>query len=227
VQIRDFVSKYDGLALEDALFDIPLRKEYVLSRIGKGKRVLDVGCLGGKTARLIMEQNNEVWGVELNSAAAEVARQRGIRVKVADIEEGLPFEDSTFDVVNAGEVVERLYDTKNFFEESWRVLKVGGLLLFTTPNLNSLENRIRIASGGYLTMVGAYPEDHFGDHIRVFNLSKIKEICRQTGFQLVDVSGIPKLESWGKWVDQSLGIVGRLLPSFSKVLMVTAKKIEG
>ena len=226
MQIRDFVSKYDSLASEDALFDIPLRKEYVLSRIGKGKRVLDVGCLGGKTARLIMEQNNEVWGVELNSAAAEVARQRGIRVKVADIEEGLPFESSSFDVVNAGEIVERLYDTKSFFEESWRVLKVGGILLFTTPNLNSLENRIRIISGGYLTMVGAYPEDHFGDHIRLFNRSKIKEICRQTGFQLVDVSGIPKLESWGKWVDHSLGIVGKILPGFSKMLMVTAKKIE-
>src|SRR5687767_1413509 len=120
MQMRDYVTKYDSLASEDSLFEIPLRKEYILSRIGRGKRVLDVGCLGGKVSRLIMEQNNEVWGIELNPAAAEVARQRGVRVKVANVEDGLPFDNTSFDVVNAGEVVEHLYDTKNFFEESRR-----------------------------------------------------------------------------------------------------------
>jgi len=224
MQMRDYVKKYDSLASEDALFDVPLRKEYILSRIGKGKRVLDVGCLGGKISRLIMEQNNEVWGVELNPAAAEVARQRGVRVRVANIEDGLPFDDEHFDIVNAAEVVEQLYDTKHFFEEAHRVLKPNGLLLFMTPNLNSLENRIRVFAGGYLTMIGAYPEDHFGDHVRVFNLPKIREICRNTGFDLVDVCGIPKLESWGKLLDHSLGVVGKILPSFSKLLVVTARK---
>ncbi len=226
MQMRDYVARYDSLASEDALFDIPLRKEYILSRIGRGKRVLDVGCLGGKVSRLIMEQNNEVWGVELNPAAAEVARQRGVRVTVANIEEGLPFEPNTFDVVNAAEVVEQLYDTKLFFEEASRVLKKEGFLIFTTPNLNSLENRIRVVTGGYLTMIGAYPEDHFGDHVRVFNVSKIRELCKQTGFRLVDVYGIPKLGSWGRLLDQSVGVVGKILPSFSKLLMVTAKKSQ-
>lgn len=225
MQMRDYVTKYDSLASEDSLFEIPLRKEYILSRIGRGKRVLDVGCLGGKISRLIMEQNNEVWGIELNPSAAEAAQKRGVRVKIANIEDGLPFETSSFDFVNAGEIVEHLYDTKYFFEESWRVLKTNGKLLFTTPNLNSLENRIRVVTGGYLTMSGAYPEDHFGSHIRLFNLSKIKEICHQTGFELVDICGIPHLESWGKWADQSLGVVGKLLPSFSKLLMVTAQKM--
>src|SRR3954469_10742117 len=114
MQMHDYVSKYDSLASEDALYDIPQRKEYLLGQIGRGKRVLDVGCLGGKLSREILERNNEVWGVEINPAAAEVAQRRGIRVKVADAEQGLPFEDSSFDVVHAGEVIEHLYDTKHF-----------------------------------------------------------------------------------------------------------------
>ena len=69
MQMRDYVTKYDSLAAEDTFFDIPLRKEYILSRIGKGKRVLDVGCLGGRLSRLIMDQNNEVWGIEVNPTA--------------------------------------------------------------------------------------------------------------------------------------------------------------
>src|SRR4051794_7165336 len=122
MQMHDYVARYDSLSSEDTLFNIPRRKELLLSAIGRGKRVLDVGCLGGRISRLIMDQNNEVWGVELNPAAAKVASKRGIRVKVANVEEGLPFESMSFDAVNAGEIVEHLYDTKRFFEESARVL---------------------------------------------------------------------------------------------------------
>lgn len=225
MQMRDYATKYDSLASEDVLFEIPCRKEYLLSQIGRGKRVLDVGCLGGKISQLIKDQNNEVWGIEINPAAAAVAKRRGIRVKVANVEDGLPFEDRFFDVVNAGEILEHLYDTKHFFEESRRVLKKGGLLLFTAPNLNSLENRVRVIWGGYLTMLGAYPEDHFGEHVRIFNLSKIKELCQQTGFKVIDVCGVLHLESMGKWVDRPMGWVGKVLPSFSKLLMVTACRL--
>ncbi len=225
MQMRDYVARYDSLASEDAFFDIPLRKEYVLSRVGKGKKVLDVGCLGGRLTRLIMDQNNEVWGVDINPAAAAVAQKRGVRVKIANVEDGFPFGGGSFDVVNAGEVIEHLYDTKNFFEEARRVLKTQGLILFSVPNLNSFENRIRVVTGGYLSMAGAYPEDHFGDRVRVFNLAKIRELCNQTGFRLIDVCGIPNLQSRGRWIDGSLGIVGKILPSFSKLLMLTAQRI--
>ncbi len=226
MQMRDYVARFDSLASEDALFDIPFRKEYILSRIGRGKKVLDVGCLGGKLSRLILDQNNEVWGIELNSNSASVARERGIRVKIADVEEGLPFEDASFDVVNAGEILEHLYDTRFFFCEAKRVLKSRGMILFSVPNLNSIENRIRVVTGGYLTTLGAYPEDHFGERVRVFNRSKIEELCEQTGFRLTHICGIPNLESHGKWVDTSLGWMGKILPSFSKILLVTAEKIS-
>jgi 2-polyprenyl-3-methyl-5-hydroxy-6-metoxy-1,4-benzoquinol methylase len=145
-------------------------------------------------------------------------------VKFANVEDGLPFDDCTFDVVNAGEVLEHLYDTKLFFQEAARVLKREGILLFTVPNLNSLENRLKVLRGAYLGMAGAYPEDHFGSHVRMFNLSKIRELCARTGFALEDVRGIPALEARGRWVDLSLGVAGRVLPGFSKVLMGRARK---
>jgi 2-polyprenyl-3-methyl-5-hydroxy-6-metoxy-1,4-benzoquinol methylase len=226
MQMHDYVSKYNSLASEEALFNIPQRKEYLLAQIGRGKRVLDVGCLGGQISRLILERGNEVWGVEINPTAAEVARKRGIRVKVADVEQGLPFEDLSFDVVHAGEVLEHLYDTKSFFADCRRVLKPGGILLFTTPNLNSLENRLRVVTGGYLSMIGAYPEDHYGGHVRVFNVQKVKELCRQTGFELKTVRGVFGLEARARWLDAPLRVAGRVAPTFSKLLMFKAQKRE-
>ena len=220
----DYAAKYDSLAAESALYDIPFRKEYLLSNIGRGKRVLDVGCLGGQISKLIQDNNNDVWGVEINPSAAKAAEARGIKVKVADVEEGLPFDTDSFDAVNAGEVIEHLYDTKYFFSEAARVLKTGGVFLFTTPNLNSLENRVRVATGGYLAMAGAYPEDHFGDHIRQFNLGKIRELCAQTGFEVEDVRGVPAMKTKGKWVDLSLSVFGRVAPGLSKLLIVRARK---
>jgi methionine biosynthesis protein MetW len=222
--MHDYVSKYDSLASEQQLFNIPLRKEYLLEQIGRGKRVLDVGCLGGQLSRLMLEHGNAVWGVEINPAAAEVAAKRGILVKVADVEQGLPYEDEFFDVVHAGEVIEHLYDTKAFLSECRRVLKPGGLMLFTTPNLNSLENRLRVAVGGYLSMAGAYPEDHYGSHVRVFNVDKVRELCAQTGLELEEVRGVFNLERRARWIEAPLRVAARVAPTLSKLLIFKARK---
>lgn len=224
MRMDQYIEHYNDLAMEDELFKIPLRKEFILKSIGKGKRVLDVGCLGGQITQLIREQNNEVVGIEANPKAAEIARKRGIEVTVANVEDGIPLPTATFDVVCAAEVVEHLYDTKHFFEEAHRVLRTRGVFIFTTPNLNSIENRIRVLHGGYLGMTGAYPEDHFGGHVRIFNRAKIEELCSRTGFEVEMISGIPALGSHGKLWDRSMRLAGQVLPSWSKILMVRARK---
>jgi 2-polyprenyl-3-methyl-5-hydroxy-6-metoxy-1,4-benzoquinol methylase len=224
MKMHQYIEAYDELAAEGELFRIPLRKEFILSAIGSGKRVLDVGCLGGQITEVIRSRNNEVFGIEANPRAAGTARERGIDVTIANVEDGIPFQTASFDAVNACEVVEHLYDTKSFFDEVARVLRPGGVFVFTTPNLNSMENRIRVARGGYLGMAGAYPEDHFGSRVRIFNIAKVREICEQTGFAVEEVRGIPGLETRGPIWDRSMKLAGKFLPSWSKILMVKARR---
>lgn len=223
MKLNDYIRRYDSLSAEGPLFEIPVRKEYILKEIGRGKRVLDLGCMGGQISKLIKDQNNEVYGVEVNAKAAELAEKRGIRVKVFDLNDGIPFEDGFFDVVNAGEIVEHLYDTKYLFEEIARVLKPGGLLLFSVPNLNSLSNRLSVLTGGYLSLMGAYPDDHYGGHIRVFNLSKVEEICSQTGFKVVDVVGVPSLEKESVRYRMLQPLV-RAVPQLGELLVIKASR---
>ena len=99
-------------------------------------------------------------------------------------------------------------------------------MLFSTPNLNSLENRLRILRGGYLTVTGAFPEDHQGDRIRVFNIDKLQELCARAGLKMEKVVGLPSLESKGRWLDLGLRGVGRVLPGLSKMLLVRAVRVS-
>ena len=224
MKLNEYVRRYDSLVSEAPLYEIPVRKEYLLKEIGRGKRVLDLGCLGGQISKLIKEQNNEVFGIEINPKAAELAEKRGIRVKLFDLNDGIPFEDAFFDVVNAGEIVEHIYDTKFLFSEINRVLKPGGLLIFTTPNLNSLGNRFRVLTGGYLSSLGAFPDDHFGDHIRVFNVPKIRELCAHTGFAIVDIVGVPAMtRNLGYRLLQPLV---KAIPQMGELLIVKARRLD-
>lgn len=211
--------------MEGPLFEIPLRKEYVLKEIGRGKRVLDLGCLGGQISKLIKDQNNDVYGVDINPKAASTAEARGIRVKVFDLNDGIPFEDGFFDIIHAGEIVEHIYDTKFLFEECNRVLKPNGTMLFTFPNLNSIRNRVRVLKGGYLTHLGAYPDDHFGENIRVFNLEKVRELCLHTGFRVVDVVGVPALAA-GSLTYRFLRPLVAVAPQLGELLVVKARRVD-
>ncbi len=224
MQIQEFLKRKDFLSYEEDLFQIPKRKEYLLSQIGHGKKVLDIGCLGGKISALIKSKHNEVWGVELNTEAALKAKDRGVTIKTANVEDGLPFDSESFDFIHAGEIIGHLYDTKFFLEECFRVLNREGVLFLTTPNVNHLKNRLRVLKGQYPEGVGAYPEDHFGDHLRVFNLPKIKELCSQTGFKIEEVFGIPTRVPQGTLKDTALGLWGRVFPSLCQLLMIKSVK---
>lgn len=220
-----YLKQYDALSAEVPLSQIPLRKEYILREIGRGKRVLDLGCLGGQISKLIKDQNNEVFGIEVNPRAAHEAESKGIRVKLFDLNDGIPFEDGLFDVVHAGEIVESIYDTKALFEECNRVLKANGFFIFTTPNLNSLANRLRVLSGGYLSSVGAFPEDHGGRRIRIFNVPKLREICAHTGFRVERVYGIPALSRQSVQY-RLLRPMAHVVPQWCEMIVVKARRID-
>lgn len=65
---------------------------------------------------------------------ANISEHYGFDVRV-DLEKRFPFEDGSFDNAIAINLIEHIYDYKNVFSETRRVLKSGGLLVFTIPFL--------------------------------------------------------------------------------------------
>lgn len=113
---------------------------------GPGRGVLDLGCRYGTLTRAYAA-GNDVIGVDIDRDALAEAAALGIETMWLDVEERLPFEDQTFDVVVAGELLEHLRDPEAVVAESCRVLKLGGTFIGSVPNAYRLKNRLRFLTG--------------------------------------------------------------------------------
>jgi SAM-dependent methyltransferase len=113
---------------------------------GPGRDVLDVGCRYGALTRTYLP-GNRVVGIDVDRWALHEAAELGIETHWADAEQGLPFEDATFDAVVAGELLEHVRDPAALVAEARRVLRPGGTFVGSVPNGFRLKNRLRFLAG--------------------------------------------------------------------------------
>ncbi|MGN6795543.1 MAG: class I SAM-dependent methyltransferase, partial [Streptosporangiaceae bacterium] len=121
----------------------------VLAGMRGRARILDVGCgdgfaTGVAAARL---PGHHVAALDWSAPSLRLARARGLAVLRAGLDTGLPIKSASVDVVIMSEVIEHLVDTDSAVEEAHRVLKPGGSLLLSTPNLAAWYNRGLLAVG--------------------------------------------------------------------------------
>jgi len=101
---------------------------------------LDLGCGDGQIAERVawMVGVKEVYGADIDSEVLENAKLRGIKTFNLDLsKDKIPLNDNSVDLVTAFEVIEHLINPDNMLKEVFRVLKEGGHLLLSTPNLAS------------------------------------------------------------------------------------------
>jgi SAM-dependent methyltransferase len=113
---------------------------------GPGRRVLDLGCRYGALTRAYVE-GNEVVGVDVDRAALAEAAKLGIETRWVDVEQPLPFEGESFDVVVAGELLEHVREAGRLVADARRLLRPGGRLVGSVPNAFRLPNRLRFLAG--------------------------------------------------------------------------------
>lgn len=108
-------------------------------RPGQNLRVLDVGCGTGNASATIKKSNclpnAEYVGLDINPAMLTRARRQypWLTLHLGSIEDGLPFEANSFDIIVASNVLYVLSDLQAAVAEMRRVLRPDGQLLITTP----------------------------------------------------------------------------------------------
>jgi 2-polyprenyl-3-methyl-5-hydroxy-6-metoxy-1,4-benzoquinol methylase len=96
--------------------------------------ILDVGCGSGMNSILLARKGHRMHGVDISEVAIEQYNSHGFDGRVADIEAGLEYDDSSFDMVFCSEVIEHMTSPEALVLEIGRVLKPGGRLVLSTPN---------------------------------------------------------------------------------------------
>jgi len=127
-------------------------RRQILALAAKGParpRLIDLGCFNGAfTVELAKAARaTEMTGVEYLPHHAEQARARGINVLETDLNEPLPFDDASFDLVHSNQVIEHLRSTDRFLDELARITAPGGRVILSTNNLASWHNVLSLALG--------------------------------------------------------------------------------
>ena len=97
---------------------------------------LDVGCGDGRAAGVWVSVRGATYvGVDISPEATAQAAAVGLDARVIDDASRLPFGDGAFDSVVCLEVLEHLFEPQHALREIRRVLKPGGTLILTVPNV--------------------------------------------------------------------------------------------
>ena len=121
----------------------------VLAAAPAPARILDVGCGDGFATSVAARRNaaHHFVGLDWSAPSLAQAAGRGLAVLRAGLDAPLPVRSGSVDVVIMSEVIEHLVDTDSAVEEAYRVLRPGGSLLLSTPNLAAWYNRGLLAVG--------------------------------------------------------------------------------
>ena len=120
----------------------------------------------------------------------EPAQLLGDSYAAVDLNGSFPWEDERFDAVVSTEGIEHLENHYHFLRELCRVLKTGGVLVLTTPNIVSLRSRMRFFGSGFfgrdsrpLNETSRHPLHHIG----LATLAELRYEMHVCGFELVAV----------------------------------------
>ncbi|EKD86446.1 MAG: Glycosyl transferase [uncultured bacterium] len=198
------------------------------------KKVLDVACGVSSLGKTL---SDNVYGFDLNEEALEICRKNGMNVRLGDAEEKWNYKDASFDIVIISHIIEHVVNPDHLMREAKRVLKKGGVMIISTPNLAAWFNRFFLLIGlqPFFTEVSTLDKTlgikftrKFTNyksplgHMRVFTGGALADIVELHGFKIVKKSGLEFTMFPG-----IIRIMDRLFSnkySLASILILVAKK---
>ncbi|WP_246258785.1 class I SAM-dependent methyltransferase [Streptomyces typhae] len=233
--LRDF---YENPAVPVASGDArSLRQARMLAdALGPATRgarvVLDIGCGDGSAARVAapLLAGHRVVGVDWSQDALRRAGGHLPYVVRGELGDGgLPFATGSADAVLFSEVIEHLVDPDSALDELRRVLRPGGHLMLSTPNLAAWYNRGLLLAGvqpvfSEVSLRGIHgrPGREVVGHLRLYTARALREFVAASGFDVVKVAGAPF-----HGVPRPLRALDRLacaVPGAASILLLHARK---
>lgn len=201
------------------------------SLLPRAERLLDVGCGDGALCLLVGERACRRIGVDGALAALGKAAAAGVSVQCANLDGAhLPYRDGTFDAVACLDVLEHVLDPRHLLREMARVLRPGGVLVLTTPNIRYYGFLLTLLRGRFPRTSGD-PQGYDGGHLHYFTYTDVGLLLANTArFGDVEEFGLyrfTRLTGWGRLKEGVKALLGDRLKRefFSGAVVIRARRI--
>jgi ubiquinone/menaquinone biosynthesis C-methylase UbiE len=155
----------------------------------KNKIVLDAGCGTGGAINYFSNFCKEIYGIDISRENIEKAKEKyknkNLFFQVDNVEK-ISFDESTFDVVYSRWVIEHLKNPKKFIDETYRILKPGGVLILWVPNVKNpigvltkmIPFAMQIKIKGMLERKTIEDVEHYKCYYRANSVSRLDQLVK-------------------------------------------------
>lgn len=165
------------------------RTEIIDKIVGlKYRNILEIGCGRGETLAMIKQSKPDVsiTGIEPYDVTPVISDIR--MVTLQDYCASSEAQFGCFDLILIADVIEHIWDYKEFLSLVDKLLAPGGYLVVSVPNLKFMPAITKIL------LYDDFPETPGGvfdqDHKRWFTKKKIQRVIKALNYKIVDISGI-------------------------------------
>lgn len=195
----------------------------ILQELPRG-RLLDVPAGEGALAARLIEAGFDVRCCDLYP---EIFRLPGVEINQGDLNGTLPYDSRSFDYVTCVEGLEHIENPQQAVREFARLLRPGGRLVTSVPNILNIEERMKWLIHGHTSHFRPLTREHvagvrqqLGDkeemalHVNPIGYSELRYTLEQQGFDIVKLHrDKPKSRLWLYWpIVALIRLVGRLTP---------------
>ena len=200
-------------------------------RLGRGTRALELGCGTGVFLERVAPSLAQTQGIDLSMdlltrARARVCRFDNVRLECGNAEQ-MPCADNEFDAVYGSSVLHHLH-LERALAEALRVLRPGGRIVFTEPNILNPQVAFMFHFGLTKRYFGVSPDE------MAFSRFAVRRVLLKLGYREVSVRPFdflhPALPSlWIATVSRVAAILECLpvVREFAGSLLITARKSHG
>jgi ubiquinone/menaquinone biosynthesis C-methylase UbiE len=177
-----------GLSTEKILLSVINEATNCFPSDNKAINHLDIGAGNGELIKLISSKLNTISSAcDYTESLMEIKEQC---VDVCDLNtQKLPYKDEAFDLITFTEVIEHIENHRFTLSEISRVLKPGGYLILSTPNILNLKSRVRFLFCGFWNLfgplkIGDRKIESTGGHINPIHYFYIVHSLMESGLQI-------------------------------------------
>ena len=155
----------------------------ILRMIPSGASVLDVGCSSGNLGEYLIQKNiaKKVDGVEIDKGDAAKAAKKLNKVIHMNVETDSFSKLDRYDVIIFADVLEHMKDATAVLERMKDLLKPGGRIIFSIPNMAHLFVRLQLLEGRFsYTQTGLLDRTH----LHFYDEDEVRRIFSEAGFTI-------------------------------------------